>query len=228
LRRRDCSARALQRHSIRAASSSTAWASRAGARRRSRALLPSKSKDVRASGLSAVHLTVGASARCRRSTPLRGSSRHHALGGRDRAPPGVFARVRTVEDIRRAQRDDQAGLVYGCKTACRSRTTRQARGPASPRIRVLQPTYNRRNLLGDGCMEPADAGLSRAGHEAIERMNALGILVDLSHCGRRTASDAIRTSKRPVAFTHTGCYALAQHPRSPHRRGVACRPASVA
>jgi membrane dipeptidase len=80
-------------------------------------------------------------------------------------------------------------------------------------IRVLQPTYNRRNLLGDGCMEPADAGLSRAGHEAIERMNALGMLVDLSHCGRRTASDAIRRSKRPVAFTHTGCDALAPHPR---------------
>jgi len=88
-------------------------------------------------------------------------------------------------------------------------------------IRVLQPTYNRRNLLGDGCMETADAGLSRAGHEAIERMNALGMLVDLSHCGRRTASDAIRTSKRPVAFTHTGCDALAPHPR--HRTDAELR-----
>ena len=45
-------------------------------------------------------------------------------------------------------------------------------------------------------------------------MNALGILVDLSHCGRQTAADAIRLSKKPVAFTHTGCQALADHPRN--------------
>ncbi|GAG53743.1 unnamed protein product, partial [marine sediment metagenome] len=51
------------------------------------------------------------------------------------------------------------------------------------------------------------------GHESIERMNELGILVDLSHCGRRTAADAISTSQRPVSFTHTGMYTLANHPR---------------
>jgi membrane dipeptidase len=45
-------------------------------------------------------------------------------------------------------------------------------------------------------------------------MNELGILVDLSHCGRRTAADAIKASTRPVAFTHTGCAALADHPRN--------------
>jgi membrane dipeptidase len=62
-------------------------------------------------------------------------------------------------------------------------------------------------------MEPADAGLSRVGIEAVERMNKLGILVDLSHCGRQTAADAIAASNRPVSFTHTGCYGLAEHPR---------------
>ena len=45
-------------------------------------------------------------------------------------------------------------------------------------------------------------------------MNSLGILIDLSHCGRQTAADAIRRSKVPVAFTHTGCAALADHPRN--------------
>jgi membrane dipeptidase len=39
------------------------------------------------------------------------------------------------------------------------------------------------------------------------------MLLDLSHCGRRTAADAIATATRPVAFTHTGCFALAEHPR---------------
>ena len=62
-------------------------------------------------------------------------------------------------------------------------------------------------------MEPADAGLSRDGARAIERMQELGIMVDLSHCGRHTAANAIALAKRPVSFTHTGCYALAEHPR---------------
>lgn len=81
-------------------------------------------------------------------------------------------------------------------------------------VRMVQPTYNRRNLLGDGCLEPDNAGLSRTGIEAVERMDDLGILVDLSHCGRKTAADAIRTSKQPVVFSHTGCAALAEHPRN--------------
>jgi membrane dipeptidase len=38
--------------------------------------------------------------------------------------------------------------------------------------------------------------------------------VDLSHCGRKTTADAIRISKAPVAFTHTGCAAIAGHPRN--------------
>lgn len=81
-------------------------------------------------------------------------------------------------------------------------------------IRIVQPTYNRRNLLGDGCLEPANAGLSKTGVEAIAKMNGLGILIDLSHCGRRTAMDAIQASTKPVAFTHTGCAALNDHPRN--------------
>ena len=81
-------------------------------------------------------------------------------------------------------------------------------------LRIVQPTYNRRNLLGDGCLEPANAGLSKAGVEAIEKMNALGILVDLSHCGRQTAADAIKASTKPVAFTHTGSAAQNDHPRN--------------
>ena len=57
---------------------------------------------------------------------------------------------------------------------------------------------------------PASAGRLR-GRGADER---LGILVDLSHCGRRTAADAIRHSKKPVAFTHTGSAAQNDHPRN--------------
>jgi membrane dipeptidase len=179
------------------------------------ALLPLEVEDVRASGLSALHATVGAVGTM---TPLDAFERIvrdiTRWEGEIERHPAVFARVRTVEDIRRAKQAGQAGLVYGLQDGVSFEDdTGRLEALHHLGIRVLQPTYNRRNLLGDGCMEPADAGLSRAGHESIERMNALGMLVDLSHCGRRTAADAIRTSKRPVAFTHTGCDALAPHPR---------------
>ncbi|MEX0643784.1 MAG: membrane dipeptidase [Parvularculaceae bacterium] len=70
-------------------------------------------------------------------------------------------------------------------------------------MRSFQLTYNSRNLLGDGCTERTNAGLSDFGVEVVERMNKIGVLVDLSHCGRQTTLDGIEVSKKPVAITHT-------------------------
>jgi membrane dipeptidase len=129
--------------------------------------------------------------------------------------PDTLARIRTVADIAAAKRAQRTGLIYGFQDGVAFETDLDRLTDLHYfGIRVIQPTYNRRNLLGDGCLEPANAGLSRAGFDAVERMNSLGILVDLSHCGRQTAADAIRASKKPVAFTHTGCFALANHPRN--------------
>jgi membrane dipeptidase len=132
----------------------------------------------------------------------------------DRSPQRL-TRIRTAADITGAKETKRTGLIYGFQDGVTFETDLTRLNDLHRLgIRIIQPTYNRRNLLGDGCMEPSDAGLSRAGVEAIQRMNDLGILVDLSHCGKRTAADAIKTSKRPVAFTHTGCAALADHPRN--------------
>lgn len=181
-----------------------------------RPLTPAELSEVRDSGITAFNVTIG---NVGNEPPLaafeaivRDVARLDAEIDRH---TDVFARVRTVADIRSAKRDGRCGLVYGLQDGVsfeddldRLQALRQFG------VMVMQPTYNRRNLLGDGCMEPADAGLSRDGVRAVERMNALGILVDLSHCGRRTAMDAIRVSSKPVAFTHTGCAALADHPRN--------------
>lgn len=80
-------------------------------------------------------------------------------------------------------------------------------------IRIIQLTYNSRNFVGDGCTERTDAGLSHLGVELVRRMNEMGILVDLSHCGRQTALDAIKVSRAPVAFTHTFARSLSDHDR---------------
>ena len=171
--------------------------------------------DLAASGLSATHLTVGAVGTMAPLAAFEKIVRDVTHWDAEiAAHPGVLAAVRTADDIRAAAAAGRVGLVYGLQDGV-SFEDDPGRMDALAHIgiRVIQPTYNRRNLLGDGCMEPADAGLSRAGAEAVERMQSLGILLDLSHCGRRTAADAIARSRRPVAFTHTGCNALVEHPR---------------
>ncbi|MFB6211241.1 MAG: dipeptidase [Halobacteriales archaeon] len=80
-------------------------------------------------------------------------------------------------------------------------------------IRIGQLTYNTQNLLGAGCTERGDGGLTKRGVDAVATMNNLGFVVDLAHCGERTTLDAIEVSERPVAITHSGCASVAPHPR---------------
>ena len=173
-------------------------------------------KDVRESGVTCAHITVGAVGTTAPDTAFMNTVRGIAFWEReiDRHPEAL-GRVRVVGDIGKAKKNKRCGLVYGVQDGVAFETELARLDDLHALgLRVVQPTYNRRNLLGDGCLEPGNAGLSRTGIEAIERLNALGILVDLSHCGRQTAADAIRVSKKPVAFTHTGSQALADHPRN--------------
>jgi membrane dipeptidase len=81
--------------------------------------------------------------------------------------------------------------------------------------RCMQLTYNFRNLVGDGCLERTNAGLSDFGVEVVQRMNEVGVLIDLSHCGPQTTLDGIAMSETPVAITHTMCASVRPgHPRS--------------
>jgi len=69
---------------------------------------------------------------------------------------------------------------------------------------VMQLTYNLQNYIGSGYWEAEDTGISsRFGKLAIEEMNRVGVLIDLSHCGERTTREAIDLSSRPVAITHS-------------------------
>jgi membrane dipeptidase len=173
-------------------------------------------QDIRDSGVTCVHVTILPVG----TTPPDAAFTQAVMGiGEYEAEidrhPDVLMRVRTAADIATARHAVRTGVVYGFQDAVAFETDLSRLDELYRLgIRVAQPTYNRRNLLGDGCLETANAGLSKTGVEAIARMNDLGILVDLSHCGRRTAADAIRLSKEPVAFTHTGCAALADHPRN--------------
>ncbi len=173
-------------------------------------------KDVRDSGVTCAHTTIGVVGSMPPDAAYVEVVRNILWYEREiENNPQTLMRVRTVADIVQAKRSSRTGIVYGFQDGVMFETDlSRLQDFHRLGVRVIQPTYNRRNLLGDGCLEPANAGLSKTGVEAVEQMNELGILVDLSHCGRKTAADAIRVSRRPVAFTHTGCAALADHPRN--------------
>ncbi len=81
-------------------------------------------------------------------------------------------------------------------------------------LRVMQLTYNERNLVGDGCTERTDAGLSDFGIQVVERMNELGVVISLSHTGKRTCMETMEISQAPVVYSHSNPQALCKHPRN--------------
>lgn len=81
-------------------------------------------------------------------------------------------------------------------------------------LRLVQLTYNTSNLIGSGCTEPHDNGLTQFGIKTIQAMNRLGIIVDTAHCGPRTTLDACRVSTRPVIATHTSAKGAYRHVRA--------------
>lgn len=83
-------------------------------------------------------------------------------------------------------------------------------------VRVIQLTHNRRNLVGDGCMENGNAGLSNYGHTVVQALGANRIVVDLAHGAPRTISEGIAACRAPMLISHTGCRALADLPRNVH------------
>lgn len=127
-----------------------------------------------------------------------------------------LVKATTAADIERAKREGKMGVVYGFQNATMiQRDLDNLDRLYEMGTRCIQLTYNDRNLLGNGCTERVDGGLSDFGVAAVGRMNDLGIIVDLSHCGYRTSMDGIAFSDPPACFTHTMCEALYRnHPRA--------------
>jgi membrane dipeptidase len=126
----------------------------------------------------------------------------------------VLMQILKADDLATANREKRVGLIFRFQGA-------EPLGEDSDRIamfrdlgvRVIQLTHNRRNLVGDGCTEPSQAGLSRLGYEVVERLNAEKVVVDLAHGAPQTIADGISATKAPPLISHTGARALSDLPR---------------
>jgi membrane dipeptidase len=75
--------------------------------------------------------------------------------------------------------------------------------------------YNEANVFADGCHEPRNAGLSASGWRLIERMDHVGMIVDMSHCGERTSFDVMEAPlRRAPIFSHSNARAIYEHERN--------------
>ncbi|MBI2203170.1 MAG: membrane dipeptidase [Candidatus Rokubacteria bacterium] len=127
--------------------------------------------------------------------------------------------VRAVADVAAAKAAGRTGIILGFQNG----------SPIEDRldylalykrlgVGIIQLTYNTQNLIGSGCYESRDSGLSDFGREVVAEMNRVGIAVDLSHVGARTSDDAIECSRDPVVFSHVLPAELKQHPRNKETR----------
>lgn len=170
---------------------------------------PTMVDNARTSGITAMNVTVSSgdtTSTLRRMAPWFANVEQW---------PDTFRLVRSVAQLREAKESRRVGVVLGFQDTTPYEGDLSRIGMFHDLgVRVVQLTYNVRNLVGDGCLEPGNAGLSAYGHQVVERLNELGSIVDLSHCGQRTTAEGIRASSAPVGITHTGCTAVAPHPRS--------------
>lgn len=129
--------------------------------------------------------------------------------------PEQLLAIRKASDLALAKRTRRLGIIYNFQDTTPLESdlahveTFKALG-----VRILQLTYNKRNLAADGALEPADAGLSNFGRQLVAEINRQRVLLDLSHGGRRTIAEAIAASTVPPAITHTGCRDLVDLPRN--------------
>jgi len=125
-----------------------------------------------------------------------------------------FMRIDSVADLKRVKKSTKIGILLGLQNSEHFRRPEDVDFFRGLGQRVSQLTYNTRNLIGNGSTERRDEGISDFGISIIERMNKVGMAVDVSHGGDRTTLDAFEISKKPVLITHSNCRALVpNHPR---------------
>ena len=170
--------------------------------------------ELRKTGTTAINATVGGVG----NSPDIWRETLQGADGYDKAiadNPDFLLHVKHAADIRAAKATGKFGIVYGTQDTSMVGAALDRLGELNRRgFRVIQLTYNLRNLSGDGALEPGNAGLSKLGHATIARIETEKMLLDLSHGGQRTIFEAIAAAKRPMGISHTGCRDLFDHPRN--------------
>lgn len=82
-------------------------------------------------------------------------------------------------------------------------------------MRYLTLTWNNSTSWASSAMDETDhperikqKGLNEFGRQVVQRLNKLGVMVDLSHAGEQTFYDAIAASEKPVILSHSSVWSI--------------------
>ncbi|HEX8765661.1 MAG TPA: membrane dipeptidase [Candidatus Acidoferrum sp.] len=163
------------------------------------------------SGINVFHIAIGTGGPDAYLETLQFLSGYNSLIARH---DEWFERVDTPERLDGIKASGKVGIILGIQNSEHFRKVDDVDYFYGLGQRVSQLTYNARTLIGNGSTERRDEGLSDFGVSIVERMNKLGMAVDVSHCGDKTTLDAFEVSKKPVLITHSNCRVLnPNHPR---------------
>jgi membrane dipeptidase len=127
--------------------------------------------------------------------------------------PQWLARINSADDFEKVKNEGRYGIIFGLQSSAQFETVDAVNTCYGCGQRISQLSYNFRSLVADGAFEPRDSGVSEYGQQVIERMNHVGMAVDLGHASDRTKLDACEMSKSPLILSHGNCRAL--NPDSP-------------
>jgi membrane dipeptidase len=166
--------------------------------------LPADFQKLKDSGITIFHPAVGYTEGDVFQSSLRDIQGWNSLIA---ARPDDFLRIDRPADVDRAKKSGQIGIVIGQQNSMHFRSVEDVDYFYSLGQRISQLTY-RHNRIGGGSSDASDSGLTEYGAQILDRMNTVGMAVDVSHCSDRTTLDAIEASRKPVLITHSNCRAL--------------------
>ena len=164
----------------------------------------------RSCGITGFHNSVGVGGASAYEDALQFIAAWSGFVGRN---THVFSLVGKADDLDAAKAKQKIAVIMGLQNADEFREPKDVKAFYELGLRCAQLTYNTQNLIGSGSTERVDGGISDYGIEIIKAMNEVGMLIDVSHSGDKTTLDAIELSPKPIAFTHSNCRALNNHPR---------------
>ncbi len=167
--------------------------------------------EFRASGITGFHHAFGIGGPTAREQAL---TQLAVVGNFVARNSHVFTAVGRAADLVRAKREGKSAVIMGLQNADQFQKVEDVEFFYGIGLRCAQLTYNSQNRIGSGSTERVDGGISDYGVSIIEAMNKAGMLIDVSHSGDRTTLDAIASSPKPIAITHSNCRALVGHPRA--------------
>ena len=174
-------------------------------------------EDWQAGGLTGVGVTIAYHERARETLTRLGE-----WNWRLREHSDLIRPIRCGADLDAARDEGRVGVLLGaqnCSPVDDDVGLVQVMNDAG--LKVMQLTYNNLSLIGAGCAELDDPGISRFGREVIAEMNRVGMVIDMSHSAERTTLEAVELSDRPVAVTHASPRFFKDSPR--HKREAVLR-----